>query len=144
MEWLPYEEENVQLLPGITDGARALWTVTTPLIHNNVVEWHLPYRVVRQFGAVQNIPCYFDTDARLHKKREVNVSEFINYWFSGPDRVQYLTPSASPPECGDGYMEWYNSITRRLIGNPGEPKRQNKGAKPAAGVMKRMVRVAFN
>jgi hypothetical protein len=92
MEWLPYEEENVQLLPGISDGARALWTMTTPLIHNNVVEWHLPYRVVRQFGGVHDIPCNFDTDKQLHKRREVDLSAFINYWFDGPNRVPQHLP----------------------------------------------------
>ncbi|KAL7235580.1 hypothetical protein ACSBR1_018968 [Camellia fascicularis] len=37
-----------------------------PLICFDVVEWHLPDRVLRQFGWVQSVPDQFDTEWRLH------------------------------------------------------------------------------
>jgi hypothetical protein len=32
-----------------------LWTVVLPLICYYIVEWHLPIRVVRQFGGLQTV-----------------------------------------------------------------------------------------
>jgi hypothetical protein len=55
--WQPYETDTVY---GITlnDICRCdhdLWTAVVPLICYYVVEWHLPIRVVHQFGGLQTI-----------------------------------------------------------------------------------------
>jgi hypothetical protein len=45
-----------------------LWTVVTPLICYYVVEWHLPIRVVYQFGGLQTIVVQHEpTSHSLHE-----------------------------------------------------------------------------
>jgi hypothetical protein len=138
MLWQPYDEELLFLLPSICTTGHVLWTVTTPLIHNVVVEWVIPYRVLRQFGCVQEIPDPFDTCVALHAVKETGkrdeawmkkMEEFILYWNDSYSRIPNFNIARSPPECSRGYMDWYNSITRRLIGRPPVSGRQKKGAK---------------
>jgi hypothetical protein len=45
-----------------------LWTVVHPLICYYIVEWHLPIRVVRQFGGLQTVIVHHEVMIEhLHK-----------------------------------------------------------------------------
>jgi hypothetical protein len=45
-----------------------LWTAVVPLIRYYVVEWHLPIRVVRQFGGLQTVAMQHElTSHSLHE-----------------------------------------------------------------------------
>jgi hypothetical protein len=45
-----------------------LWTIVLPLICYCIVEWHLPIRVVRQFGGLQTVAVQHEaTSDHLHK-----------------------------------------------------------------------------
>ena len=46
---------------------RHLWRMICPMVCFFAVEWHLPNRVMRQFGLYQKTPPdYKDTDLELH------------------------------------------------------------------------------
>jgi hypothetical protein len=55
--WKPYETNEVQgiVLNAICRHDQDLWTAVPPLICYYIVEWHLPIRVVRQFGGLQTV-----------------------------------------------------------------------------------------
>ncbi|GFY81180.1 hypothetical protein Acr_01g0009890 [Actinidia rufa] len=72
------------------------WGVRSPLVCVEVVEWHLPDRVCRQFGLRQVVPVAVDTSPALH----VGVID------------------AAAMRYDDPYMVWYRRITRTLVGNP--------------------------
>ncbi|KAK3161174.1 hypothetical protein QOZ80_1BG0073310 [Eleusine coracana subsp. coracana] len=55
VEWEPYERDevrNMNLSPVCTRD-EAYWRYTGPLVYFYAVEWHLPFRVVQQFGRLQ-------------------------------------------------------------------------------------------
>jgi hypothetical protein len=55
--WKPYETNEVQgiVLNAICRHDQDLWMAVPPLICYYIVEWHLPIRVVRQFGGLQTV-----------------------------------------------------------------------------------------
>ncbi|KAL7002992.1 hypothetical protein U1Q18_052405 [Sarracenia purpurea var. burkii] len=67
--WRPYgaADEIIMRLPEYCRAGRAVWMARSPLICIELVEWHLPDRVLRQFGCVQTIPHHPDTDRELHR-----------------------------------------------------------------------------
>ncbi|CAN6289753.1 unnamed protein product [Urochloa humidicola] len=70
VEWRPYDREeviNMNLSPMCNAGSD-LWRNVCPLICFYVVEYHLPHRVKRQFGILQDFPPQpIDTGKDLHK-----------------------------------------------------------------------------
>ncbi|XP_057516734.1 serine/threonine-protein phosphatase 7 long form homolog [Amaranthus tricolor] len=65
--WDPYPAEAYAAVPehsGIHSGA---WRASVPLICFDIVEVHLPERVMHQYGLVQGIPPPCDTEPRLHQ-----------------------------------------------------------------------------
>jgi hypothetical protein len=60
--WQPYETDVVQgmALNNICRCDQDLWTAVVPLICYYVVEWHLPIRVVHQFGRLQTVTVQHD------------------------------------------------------------------------------------
>ncbi|KAE8816767.1 mutator protein [Hordeum vulgare] len=74
VEWEPYgvgtnfgDAHTFELNP-LCMQERHLWLMRCPLICNWAVEWHLPHRVLRQFGYFQpHPPEWVDTDTQLHR-----------------------------------------------------------------------------
>lgn len=56
VEWTPYDDCANGLLSAMCFRDRALWRYCGPLIMYHVVEMHLPYRVLRQFGRAMVVP----------------------------------------------------------------------------------------
>lgn len=104
-----------------------LWRTRSPLICFDVVEWHFPDRVLRQFGFRQSIPEHCHTDERLHKvdrrgKPETRWAEFhAPYLQRWADRAAHVIGGELTEERmshDDPYMVWYRRHSRILIGNP--------------------------
>ncbi|XP_057539301.1 serine/threonine-protein phosphatase 7 long form homolog [Amaranthus tricolor] len=122
--WDPYPPEAYAALPqhsGILSGA---WRASVPLICFDIVEVHLPERVLRQFGMVQGIPPPCDTEAELHHSRkgqepknwlEVNWRHVARW----EHRLELLAQGASIDAAGApttaDYIPWFLSITRRWM-----------------------------
>ncbi|XP_057533750.1 serine/threonine-protein phosphatase 7 long form homolog isoform X2 [Amaranthus tricolor] len=65
MTWQPYTAAKMDALPHICTSGHEIWRSRCPLICFGIVELHLPYRVMRQFGLEQVIPHACDTQPQL-------------------------------------------------------------------------------
>lgn len=66
MIWQTYTPERLALLPDICLKDQDVWQTIAPLICFDVIEWHRPDRVLRQYGLHQGISVSCDTEAKLH------------------------------------------------------------------------------
>jgi hypothetical protein len=122
MIWEPYSEEVLNSLPTYCLAGRILWGAQVPLICFHVVEWHLPYRVMRQFGFRQFVPAGFDTSRVLHKhdfRPQTDWTEkhnaYINNWEHRYDDLVQGEPVEPWEPENEVYMNWYLRITRRFM-----------------------------
>ncbi|KAH9616591.1 hypothetical protein KSS87_008139 [Heliosperma pusillum] len=122
--WQPYPQAIFSFLPESCYDDSGEWSVVSPMICFDIVEWHLPNRVARQFGWKQNIPEPADTEPKLHKmdKRGAHTRNWADYhspyiamWgrrtqfrFLGVEDNNYMG-------YNDPYMVWYRDRTRRFI-----------------------------
>ncbi|XP_057522403.1 serine/threonine-protein phosphatase 7 long form homolog [Amaranthus tricolor] len=65
--WDPYPAEAYTVVPEHSEIHSGAWRASVPLICFDIVEVHLPKRVLRQYGLVKGIlpPC--DTEPQLHQ-----------------------------------------------------------------------------
>ncbi|KAH9615268.1 hypothetical protein KSS87_003641, partial [Heliosperma pusillum] len=122
--WQPYPQAIFSFLPEACYDDSGEWSVVSPMICFDIVEWHLPNRVARQFGWKQNIPEPADTEPKLHKmdKRGAHSRNWAEYhsaylamWFR---RYQFRflgVEDNSDMGYNDPYMVWYRDRTRRFI-----------------------------
>ncbi|RVW50294.1 Serine/threonine-protein phosphatase 7 long form-like [Vitis vinifera] len=99
----------------------------SPLICFDIVEWHRPERVLRQFGLQQGIPpsCSIELDLHSVDRRGRHKydwgafhAQYITLWGSREERIATAPPMVGVMQFHDPYMEWYRRITRRLITPP--------------------------
>lgn len=121
-----------------------------PLICFDVVEFHHPDRVLRQFGQHQTIPAVCDTIRDIHltdRRGRQNYDwahhhrQFVDMWSERCARVVSGPPIDGPVDLNDPYMVWYRRITRLLIGNPAT--RPNTGYQGVGGALETMVQNAL-
>ncbi|XP_021768982.1 serine/threonine-protein phosphatase 7 long form homolog [Chenopodium quinoa] len=126
MTWDPYVPHLVDDMPQYLLDHQMEWRAMTVLICFELVEAHLPDRVMRQFGLCQAIPAPCDTSVQLHRtdrrgKGKVNWAvqhaPYIDMWDQRLQHVADGAPVQGLMEYHDPYMVWYRSITRRFI-NP--------------------------
>ncbi|XP_028061205.1 serine/threonine-protein phosphatase 7 long form homolog [Camellia sinensis] len=124
--WQPY----VGVLPTLPDYCRLgkeIWMARIPLICFDVVEWHLPDRVLRQFGRVQSVLDRCDTEWRLHATDRcgrvgtdwsVHHIRYIQLWDARRDSIVQADWSDGVLPSPDPYILWYRRHTHLLVGNP--------------------------
>ncbi|XP_073026084.1 uncharacterized protein [Primulina eburnea] len=143
--WDPYPVEVLASLPDYCLSGRRIWQTVSPLICFDVVEFHHPDRVLRQFGQQQTIPAVCDTIPDIHltdRRGRQNYDwaqhhrQFVDMWTDRCARIVYAPPIESPIDQSDPYMIWYRQITRLLIGNPAS--RPNTGYQGVGGAMEAM------
>uniref|UniRef100_A0A1J3EXQ7 Serine/threonine-protein phosphatase 7 long form-like protein n=1 Tax=Noccaea caerulescens TaxID=107243 RepID=A0A1J3EXQ7_NOCCA len=122
--WQPYTPDLLAKLPIICLSGQNIWRTVAPLICFDVVEWHRPDRVLRQFGLHQAVPSPCDNEKALHAIDKRGKSEYdwsarhsrhIELWEARESSVVFGEPECIPMDYNDPYMEWYRRITRRII-----------------------------
>ncbi|CAH9081713.1 unnamed protein product [Cuscuta epithymum] len=121
--WMPYRPDMLAELPPAGREQTHIWRARVPLICFDIVELHLPDRVMRQFGFEQVIPRPIDTYVELHKldRRGKHTEDwalrhvrYVTMWDRRAELAVAGTPTYVPSVSGD-YMGWYYSITRLFV-----------------------------
>ncbi|KAK9755336.1 hypothetical protein RND81_01G018600 [Saponaria officinalis] len=111
--WQPYTTDDMDE-----------WIVIAPLICFEMVEWHFPHKVVRQFGWHPTVPPLCNTCTDLHSiDRRGSKNNYAEMHASSiqkcTDRKKTLTPTGDPYmgfiNYNDPYLEWYREITQQII-----------------------------
>ncbi|KAG6513450.1 hypothetical protein ZIOFF_023780 [Zingiber officinale] len=129
--WLPYEEHVLELLPSYCTRGRACWRSATYLICWEIIEAHLPNRVLRQFGMHQPIPIprLLDKHVALHKmtrsgRANTNWIEthqqYIDHWRDSLNHVENGELVNDPMHASVEYMSWYWQRIVIYITNPSQ------------------------
>lgn len=151
MIWQPYTTERLALLPDVCVKDQHVWQTVAPLICFDVVEWHHPDRVLRQFGLHQGIPKPCDTEVKLHSidRRGRHHYDWRSYhgryiqlWEACEESIAVGESEEHPMYYHDPYMEWYRKITRRLI-TP-LTQRPHMRFQPSSGTTHLLVRICQN
>ncbi|KAA8521593.1 hypothetical protein F0562_012266 [Nyssa sinensis] len=120
VEWLPYTNINLMVIPEDIKNNLILGRSKTMLICFDKAERHLPDRCLRQYGMQQPIPQDVqrwerksrgvDGGVDLSGKMESELSEWSNRHLHIVEDVNGVDESE--------YMQWYLKITRKLVGRP--------------------------
>ncbi|KAL0906707.1 hypothetical protein M5K25_025222 [Dendrobium thyrsiflorum] len=115
--WEPYTPALMVWLPKICVDGMEIWQARVPLISWKRVEWHLPDRVMRQFGGRQSIELepMERTFRRVDGRGRANVDwmeyhcNYIEMWNKRRAYIIVVTPRGD--DQGDllRYMHWYRS-----------------------------------
>ncbi|XP_057247555.1 serine/threonine-protein phosphatase 7 long form homolog [Beta vulgaris subsp. vulgaris] len=105
MTWQPYTDARLALLPAICRADRHVWRTMAPLICFDIVEFHFPGRVMRQFGFEQTIPAPSDTSTTLHaidrrsknKNYPLRHRPYIAHWDEREGHIVQGTPFSGLP-----------------------------------------------
>ena len=117
----------VAYLSAISLADQEIWWMMSPLICFDIVEWHRPERVLRQFGLQQGIPPSCSIEQHLHSVDRQGRhkydwvafhAQYITLWTSRAERIATTLPMVGAMQFHDPYMEWYRRITRCLIAPP--------------------------
>ncbi|TVU26210.1 hypothetical protein EJB05_28747, partial [Eragrostis curvula] len=128
VNWWPYSGDDVAAVEnglGLNPLCRrdaALWTMRCPLICFYAVEYHLPIRVMRQFGRQQPFPPdTVSTSIELHKfdrSKQKKVTDFAHHhrayldeWRRFEDNCERIH-AMHRDSSFRRYLEWYQSSTR--------------------------------
>ncbi|TVU32501.1 hypothetical protein EJB05_24232, partial [Eragrostis curvula] len=128
VNWWPYSDEDVAAVEnglGLNPLCRrdtTLWTMRCPLICFYAVEYHLPIRVMRQFGRKQpSPPDAVSTSIELHKfdrSKQKKVTDFAHHhrayldeWRRFEDNCERIH-AMHRDSSFRRYLEWYQSSTR--------------------------------
>ncbi|XP_020249169.1 protein MAIN-LIKE 1-like [Asparagus officinalis] len=125
-KWRPYTppELDIHSLAPICRDSPDLWRARVPLICWEIVEMHVPDRVLRQFTLSQHIP---DPVEQINRRRRptshrtdwaVVRADYIGRWVQRWDCIQDTRPTAVDYTT---YMRWYWGITRRWITRDPQP-----------------------
>ncbi|KAL9683532.1 hypothetical protein QQ045_015354 [Rhodiola kirilowii] len=125
--WRPYDYTLFELLnPICLEGQQTTWRAVIPrLISYNIIEWHHPTRVARQYGFLQGVsPNSIRSSDQFHgmdrkKNRDWVVfhASYIALWFTRHERLidgDMGDPYVNIDEPTQQYFTWYSRHTRRL------------------------------
>ncbi|KAL7174507.1 hypothetical protein ACSBR2_033706 [Camellia fascicularis] len=100
-----------------------------PLICFDIIDWHLPDRVLRQFGRVQTVPDRFDAHLAMHfrdrrGKMAIDWAKeyqtFIGEWNNRRNTIVHAERSNEVLTSSDPYMLWFRRHTRLVLSNPSD------------------------
>uniref|UniRef100_K3ZZ95 Aminotransferase-like plant mobile domain-containing protein n=1 Tax=Setaria italica TaxID=4555 RepID=K3ZZ95_SETIT len=125
VEWKPYDREQLShiVFSPTCYRDRELWRCTTPMILYYVVEFHMPHRVMRQFGRMQPCPpLELSTSQQLHsidrRKRykendwRLKHGQYLLLW----QNKQGCDPKGGPYwRPNNEYIRWYCTSTRTKV-----------------------------
>ena len=123
--WQPYAFPAVQqLIPDYCLRTAEIWLASVPLLCFNIIEWHHPDRVLRQFGRQQPIPVNpvhlgnFHT-MQLQGRTTTNwidkYSDFIQAWNNWSQAIVNAPVAVDEFHRTSQYMQWYWRHTRKWI-----------------------------
>ncbi|XP_028212745.1 serine/threonine-protein phosphatase 7 long form homolog [Glycine soja] len=123
--WEPYTTNVMSLLPPICLVGDVTWCAVVPLICFQVIEWHQPDRVLRQFGMQQLIPLCPSQPSNIHDislkgKHDENweqlLGPIISQWNNRVDfRVDGYPRQEGPLSFNSDYMVWYRRKTKMFV-----------------------------
>lgn len=108
--WTPYTQDVLAQLPAMCTAARYLWTARVPLLSYTQAAFHLPDRVMRQFGMMQHIP-----DDAPPCTSTYNAEEYVAYIQLWNERHTATQIEREPTITLEQYKRWYWNITRRYV-----------------------------
>ncbi|XP_071695568.1 serine/threonine-protein phosphatase 7 long form homolog [Rutidosis leptorrhynchoides] len=129
--WCPYDDNLQSRLPDECLADRELWSYRSPIIFWSTIELHLPDRVNRRFGWIQDIPNSDMFTQEMHRivhntslksKQNADLTKsfpqvnFLPHW---RDRHQHLHRGVDGLGTVADYFQWYNARTVTHITNPG-------------------------
>ncbi|KAE8815282.1 mutator protein [Hordeum vulgare] len=135
VEWEPYgvgpnfgDAHTFELNP-LCVQERHLWLMRCPLICNWAVEFHLPHRVMHQFGFFQpHPPKCVDKDTQLHRRRQRKIKYWRKHHKSYVISFEQSVQAASSirrtqhrqhcPLAFNNYLRWFRESTRVEICPP--------------------------
>ncbi|KAE8785268.1 mutator protein [Hordeum vulgare] len=138
VEWQPYgagpnfgDAHTFELNP-LCVQEKHLWLMRCPLICNWAVEFHLPHRVMHQFGFFQpHPPEWVDTDTQLHRldrRRQRKIKDCHKHHKSYVIKFEQSVQTASRiqrtqyrqhcPLAFNNYLRWFQESTRVEICPP--------------------------
>ncbi|KAE8776032.1 hypothetical protein D1007_51362 [Hordeum vulgare] len=138
VEWQPYgvgpnfgDAHTFELNP-LCVQEKHLWLMRCPLICNWAVEFHLPHRVMHQFGFFQpHPPEWVDTDTQLHRldrRRQRKIKDWHKHHKSYVIMFEQSVQAASSiqrtqyrqhcPLAFNNYLRWFQESTRVEICPP--------------------------
>ncbi|KAL6894011.1 hypothetical protein ACP4OV_008109 [Aristida adscensionis] len=126
--WDPYTPNQIAGLPSICTIGSAVWLARTPLICFQIVEMHVPDRVMLQLGMMQHIPDPVEAVDRITMQGKADQDwsayhdKYIKQWENRLSSVvkQTNTGSSDITDVRNCYLKWYWRITRRWISTPVE------------------------
>ena len=114
--WEPYTTNVMSVLSPIYLVGSVAWCAVVPLICFQVIEWHQPDRVLRQFGMQQSIPGCPSQPLNIHgitlkDKNDENWGQLfapmINQWNKADFRVDGYPRQGGLLNFNSNYMVWY-------------------------------------
>ncbi|KAM3325319.1 serine/threonine-protein phosphatase 7 long form isoform X1 [Capsicum chacoense] len=145
----PYTDELIESLPDYCRAGRDMWHVRVPIFCWDVVEVHLPDRVMRQFGLQQVIPTPFlldsthfhhDRPGRPNTNWELEHAQWLLFWNKREQFICNAPVNHGPLRYDNPYFIWFRRITRLLIGNPNPRPQCQQGYVPNSTAYETMAR----
>ncbi|KAI8019140.1 hypothetical protein LOK49_LG04G02946, partial [Camellia lanceoleosa] len=129
--WEPYgtEDDIMTSFPSYCTVARDIWMARVPLICFDIIDWHLPDRVLRQFGRVQSVPDRFDAHLAMHfrdRRGKMTIDwakeyqTFIGEWNNRRNTIVHAERSNEVLTSLGPYMLWFRHHTRLVLSNPSD------------------------
>ncbi|CAM0955801.1 unnamed protein product [Alopecurus aequalis] len=125
VRWSPYTRDEVNSLElnHICKRDDLLWKAICPMICFYVVEYHLPHRVMRQFGLLQPLPPQpIDTLVELHRldrKKNKTITDWSKHHKRYIDKWNLAVDTSEPHLHKDkrfrDYLEWLHGATRMRL-----------------------------
>ncbi|KAH1257079.1 Serine/threonine-protein phosphatase 7 long form [Glycine max] len=123
--WEPYTTTVISLLPPICVLGSIAWYAVVPLICFQVIEWHQPDKVLRQFGIQQPIPESPSQPLNIHGitlkgKHDENWGQLFAPMIDQRNNRHAFRVDAYPRQEGllsfnSDYMVWYRRKTKMFV-----------------------------